>query len=196
MNNVPYTVEVLDKLRWNAHLGKHKHFEAGNRGRSHHVKFGVPVVLINIALGSVLFAFLGDEGAFPQWAKWSGASLTLIAAGLGAVQTFFNFEKQYMEHRAVGNEYLGVARECERLLALYFDGLLPLHELSKDIGRINTEYAKVNARSEGLTVNPNEYAAALDMQKKKKDEQTSLLQRYAMSLSSKPSLQPTTAGND
>lgn len=184
MNKVPYTVEVLDKLRWNAHLGKHKHFQAGNRGRKHHVTFGVPVVLINIALGSVLFAFLGEDGVFPQWAKWSGATLTLIAAGLGAIQTFFNFEKQYIEHRAVGNEYLSIARECERLLALFFDGLLPLQELSQNIESINIEYAKVNTRSEGLTVSPNEYKVALEVQQKKKSEETSLLQRYSQTVSS------------
>lgn len=126
MNQVPYTVEVLDKLRWNAHLGKHKHFEAGSRGRRYHVWYGVPIVLINVVLGSVLFAFLGDDKAFPQWAKWSGAFLSLVAAAFGGIQTYFNFEKQYMEHRAVGNEYLGVARECERLLALYFDELIQL----------------------------------------------------------------------
>jgi hypothetical protein len=179
MTNVPFTVEVLDKLRWNAHLGKHKHFEAGNRGRRHHVSFGIPVVLINIALGSVLFAFLGEDGLFPQWAKWAGAALTLLAAGLGAIQTFFNFEKQYMEHRSVGNEYLGIARECERLLALYFDGLLSLQNLSANIEMINTEYAKVNSRSEGLTVSSKEYEAALRVQQKKKAEETSLLQRYS-----------------
>lgn len=185
MTSIPYTVEVLDKLRWNAHLGKHKHFEAGNRGRRHHVTFGVPVILINIALGSVLFAFLGDEGVFPQWGKWGGATLTLVAAGLGSVQTFFNFEKQYMEHRAVGNEYLGVARECERLLALYFDGLLSLQQLSESIERINAEYAKVNARAEGLTVSPKEFLAANKVQEKKRREETSLLQRYSEGLAKK-----------
>lgn len=183
MTNIPYTVEVLDKLRWNAHLGKHKHFEAGNRGRRHHVAFGTPVVLINIALGSVLFAFLGEDGVFPQWGKWGGAALTLLAAGLGAVQTFFNFEKQYMEHRAVANEYLGIARECERILALHFDGLLSLQQLSENIERINIEYAKVNSRSEGLTVSAEDYKAALAMQQQKKSDQTSLLQRYSQSLS-------------
>lgn len=194
MTSVPYTVEVLDKLRWNAHLGKHKHFEAGNRGRRHHVTFGVPVVLINIALGSVLFAFLGEDDVFPQWAKWGGAAFTLLAAGLGAIQTFFNFEKQYMEHRAVGNEYLGIARECERLLALFFDGLLPLQELSQNIERINVEYAKVNARSEGLTVSPKEYKAALATQEKKKSKETSLLQRFSQSMSSNPSFNGTPSG--
>ena len=184
MIGIPYTVEVLDKLRWNAHLGKHKHFEAGKQGRRNHVAFGIPGVLINIALGSTLFAFLGEEGVFPDWAKWSGAGLSLLAAGLGAIQTFFNFEKQYMEHRGVGNEYLGIARECERLLALHFDGLLDLKSLSESIEHINTEYAKVNARSEGLNVSPNEYRAALAIQEKKKSEEVSLLQRYSNAVKS------------
>lgn len=194
MTNIPYTVEVLDKLRWNAHLGKHKHFEAGNRGRRHHVAFGTPVVLINIALGSVLFAFLGEDAVFPQWGKWCGAALTLLAAGLGAVQTFFNFEKQYMEHRAVANEYLGIARECERILALHFDGLLSLQQLSENIERINIEYAKVNARSEGLTVSAKDYKAALSMQQQKKSDQTSLLQRYSQSSSNAHSNKPQSSG--
>lgn len=189
MSGVPYTVEVLDKLRWNAHLGKHKHFEAGARGRRHHVTYGVPIVLINVVLGSVLFAFLGEDKVFPQWAKWGGAVLSLVAAGLGGVQTFFNFEKQYMEHRAVGNEYLGIARECERVLALYFDGLLTLEALSQNIDRLNAKYAEVNSRAEALTVNEKEYKAALAVQEKKKAEETSLLQRYSQSIRSSISTQ-------
>ncbi|MGL6080270.1 SLATT domain-containing protein [Methyloversatilis discipulorum] len=184
MSGVPYTVEVLDKLRWNAHLGKHKHFEAGARGRTHHVSYGIPIILINVLLGSVLFAFLGDDKAFPQWAKWGGAVLSLIAAGLGGVQTFFNFEKQYMEHRAVGNEYLGIARECERVLALYFDGLLSLQALSHNIEHLNAKYAEVNTRAEALTVRATEYEAALAVQQRKKAEETSLLERYTQSISS------------
>lgn len=178
MTSVPYTVEVLDKLRWNAHLGKHKHFEAARVGRRNHVSFGVPVVLINVLLASVLFAFIGEDGVFPQWGKWAGASLTLLAAVLSAVQTFFNFEKEYMEHRAVANEYLGIARECERLLALHFDNLLPLTDLSSHIERINGEYGKINTRSEGLNISRDHYKEALKVQEKKRSTEQSLLERY------------------
>lgn len=191
MDEIPYTVEVLDKLRWNAHLGKHKHFEAASRGRRHHVRYGVPIVLINILLGSVLFAFLGVDDAFPQWAKWSGAFLSLVAAALGGIQTYFNFEKEYMEHRAVANEYLGIAREAERLLALYFDDLLALQMLSDHIERVNAKYAEVNSRAEALIVREEEYQAALAVQEKKKKNETSLLERYTKSASSKrPSSSP------
>lgn len=178
-NHVPFTVEVLDKLRWNAHLGKHKHFEAGNRGRKHHVWCGVPIVLINVALGSVMFTMLGNQQQIALSVAWGGAILSLAAAALGGIQTFFNFEKHSMEHRAVGNEYLAVARECERLLALHFDGLLPLQELSGSIERLNDAYSKVNARAEGLSVAPQEYARAVATQERKRAEETSLVQRYS-----------------
>ena len=178
-SSIPYTVEVLDKLRWNAHLGKHKHFEAGNRGRRFHVWCGVPIVLINVALGSVMFTMLGNEQRVAVGIAWSGALLSLAAAALGGIQTFFNFEKHCMEHRAVGNEYLSLARECERLLVLHFDGLLPLEELSKSIERLNEAYTKINARAEGLSVSARDFEHAMRTQQKKKAEEVSLLQRYS-----------------
>jgi hypothetical protein len=175
---LPFTVEVLDKLRWNAHLGKHKHFAAAGSGRKSHVWFGVPVIAINVVLGSTLFASLGTSG-IDSYVKWAGAVFALLAALLGSLQTFFNFEKLHVEHRAVGNEYLTIARECERLLALHLDGLLPLAELSTNIERVNLEYVKVNQRSEALTVSPKHFAAALKTQQKKKAEELSLVQRYS-----------------
>jgi hypothetical protein len=180
---VTYTVEVLDKLRWNAHLGKHKHFEAGSRGKKYHVYCGVPIVLINILLGSVMFSMLGESKEFLRLFAWSGAILSLVAAGLGGVQTFFNFEKQCIEHRAVANEYLSIARESERLLALHFDNLLSLEDLSKQIERLNDAYSKVNSRSEGLVVSSDDYKRALATQQKKKAEETSLVQRFTNGIS-------------
>jgi hypothetical protein len=177
---IPYTVEVLDKLRWNAHLGKHKHFEAGNRGRKHHVWWGVPVVLINIFVGSVMFSMLGSQQQIAATVAWVGAILSLLAATLGGIQTFFNFEKQSFEHRAVANEYLAIARECERLLALHFDGFLNLEELSKSIDLLNKSYEKVNSRAEGLTVSAKDFARAKAVQEAKKAEE-SLVQRFAKS---------------
>lgn len=59
MESIPYTVDVIEKLRWNSHLGKHSHFYASQEGRSLHIWCGIPVVGINLILGSVFFAFLG-----------------------------------------------------------------------------------------------------------------------------------------
>lgn len=173
MKPVPYTVEVIEKLRWNSHLGKHSHFYASQKGRNLHILCGIPIVVINLILGSVFFALLGAD--LPSWSKWVGAILALTAAMLGGVQTFFNFKKSYEGHREIGNEYLAVARECERLIALYFDRILDLEHLSNEIETLNNRYSSINQRAEEYVVSEKAYKKALATQNKKAVKEPSLV---------------------
>ncbi|MBB3059487.1 SLATT domain-containing protein [Microbulbifer rhizosphaerae] len=175
MANIPNTVEVLEKLRWNAHLCKHSHFRASMRGRNMHVLCGVPIVVINLFLGSLFFSLINAE--LPDWTKWTGAGLALITALLGGVQTFFNFKKNYEGHREMGNEYLAIARECERLIALYFDGILDLNHLSRKIEELNERYSNINQRAEEYIVADQVYRRALQVQQKKAQLEPSLVQQ-------------------
>lgn len=149
---------LVEHLCENAQLGKHGHFYASLRRRNLHVLCGVPVVVINLLLGSVFFALLQAE--LPDWGKWLGALLAVMAAMLGGIQTFFDFKKHCAGHREVGNDYLGLARECERLLALHADGLLSLQALASELPRLNAEYADINERAEDFIVSPREYELA------------------------------------
>jgi hypothetical protein len=175
METIPHTIEVLEKLRTNAHLGKHSHFFASQKGRHLHILCGIPIIVINLILGSVFFTLLGAE--LPDWSKWIGAILALAAALLGGIQTFFNFQKTYEGHREIGNEYLEVARECERLIALYFDGFLDLEHLSGKIESLNTEYAAINQRAEEYLISPKAYKQALQAQALKNQHEPSLVQK-------------------
>ncbi|WP_237066098.1 SLATT domain-containing protein [Microbulbifer guangxiensis] len=171
---IPNTVEVLDKLRWNAHLCKHSHFRASMRGRNLHVLCGVPIVVINLFLGSLFFSLINTE--LPDWTKWAGAALALLTALLGGIQTFFNFKRNYEGHREVGNEYLAIARECERLIALYFDGILDLEHLSMKIAELNTRYSEINQQAEEYIVSDRVYREALRVQNQKAEREPSLVQ--------------------
>ncbi len=175
MTSIPNTISVIEKLRWNSHLGKHSHFYASQKGRHLHILCGIPIVVINLALGSVFFALLGTE--LPDWSKWLGAVLALSAAMLGGVQTFFNFKKSYEGHREIGNEYLAVARECERLIALYFDEILDLAHLSNEIGNLNRQYSAINQRAEEYIVSEAAYKKALKSQNEKAAREPSLVQQ-------------------
>ncbi|WP_299587183.1 SLATT domain-containing protein [uncultured Microbulbifer sp.] len=175
MSKIPNTVAVLDKLRWNAHLCKHSHFRASMKGRNLHVLCGVPVVVVNLFLGSLFFSLINAE--LPDWTKWSGAALALLAALLGGVQTFFNFKKNYEGHRQVGNEYLAIARECERLIALYFDRILDLEHLSNKISELNTRYSEINQRAEEFIVSHKVYRQAIQVQNQKANREPSLVER-------------------
>ncbi|MAY14598.1 MAG: hypothetical protein CMI06_04585 [Oceanospirillaceae bacterium] len=155
---IPSTLKLIDSLRLNAQLGKNSHFYASLKRRNLHILCGVPVVIINLILGSVFFALLQAE--LPDWGKWLSAGLALLAAALGGVQTFFDFKKNCAGHREVGNDYLELARECERLLALYDDELMNLQQLAVELRRLNKEYAEINERAEMFIVTPREYEYA------------------------------------
>ncbi len=174
MNKIPYTIEVIEKLRWNAHLGKFSHFEASKSGRNYHVWVGLPIVVINILLGSLLFALMKDT--LPDWSKWVGGVFSLIAAMLGGIQTFFDFKGNYEGHRSMANQYLAIARECERIIALYFDGKLRLDELSDNIQVLNERYQKVNLEAEKYLIKDKDYKEALAKQNAKASKDPSLVQ--------------------
>jgi hypothetical protein len=175
VDKIPNTIDVIDKLRWNAHLGKHSHFFASKRGRHLHILYGVPIVLINFLLGSFLFTALGNE--LPKEIYWVGAMLAFIAAALGGVQTFFDFKKDYQGHRRIGNEYLSIAREAEGIIATYFDDLMELHQLTAEIASLNKRYSEINQMAEDFLVPDSAYRRALAVQTRKADKEPSLVER-------------------
>ena len=172
---IPHTLQLLDKLRRNAHLNKHSHFCASRLGQRRHVVFGLPAVIINLAIGSVFFAQMSSQ--LPAWSQGLGAMLALLAALLGGVQTFFNFRKNYEGHREMGNEYLAVARECERLISLYFDKLMNLEQLSAQINTLNSRYATITQRAESYIVTNKVYRKALAEQQEKSRLAPSLVEQ-------------------
>ena len=177
---IPYTLEVMEKLRLNAHLVKRCHFEASKRRTHYHVLCGLPIIIFNLILGSVFFTQLSSE--LPQWCQWLGAVLALIAALLGGIQTFFNFKGSYEGHREMGNQYLAVARECERLIALFFDGQLSLETLSEKVETLNERYASINCQAEAFAVSDRDYRNALRQQHEKLAREPSQVMRRQQAL--------------
>jgi hypothetical protein len=164
-SNTPQTLILLNKLRENSHLGKHKHFAAADRYRYYNTYVGAPAIIINIVLGSVFVANLSEQISTPL--KWIGAFLALVAAMLSGLQTFFNLQKSFESHRKVANRYLGVARECERLICLFEDDQIKLSDLAEKIEEMNKCYNDVNSDAEEFPTNSSDYRKAQEIQRKK-----------------------------
>ena len=159
MTSHPQTVAVLDELRRNCYLGKHRHFLASSRTNKFHIWFGLPGIIISVVLGSTFFVLISKE--IPVEAKWAAAFAGLVAAVLGAIQTFFNFQKISESHRTIANQYLGIQRDCEQLIARYCDELLPLADLAESLSDLNARYCEVAKSAESLRTNKDDYARAL-----------------------------------
>jgi hypothetical protein len=191
MSQHPHTLEVLDSLRKNSYLGKHRHFSASSRTNRLHIWFGMPGVIISVVLGSTFFVLISKE--IPVEAKWAAAFAGLVGAVLGAVQTFFNFQKISESHRTVANQYLGIQRDCEQLIASYCDRLIALQPLAEKLSELNLRYQEVNKAAEALRTNERDYAYALQNLKELEagDVERGILLHRALSQNADRALQGT-----
>ena len=151
-------VREVKKLRAGVTYEKKKHFNAGDRKERLHYWIGIPVVIINVLLGSLLVGVLSESSPF--WAKWITAVFALLAAGLSAVSTFLNLRKDIEGHRRLGNRYLELSRRCSRALAKYKDELLDGKELTEILSRLSDRRYEVDRDSESYSTNKTDYKIA------------------------------------
>jgi len=152
-------VPALRELYEDAKIGKNKHFSAGDRHLRYHFLVGVPLVLLNVGIGSMLVK-LADWPA-SGWVKQSVAVAAFIAACLGAVQTLFNFNKSAEGHRGIANRYLRISRRCKHLFLQNRDLPLVPEELWRNIGRLRKAYERVNEDAEAFPTRAADLTNAL-----------------------------------
>jgi hypothetical protein len=160
-SNPKQVVDVLDDLRKNSKLGKHKHFAAADRYWFYNSFCGVTVTIINLVLGYLFFAEIFGLHIL-------GAFLALYAAILSALQTFFNFQKVFEAHRRIGNKYLELASKCKHLKAKWSDGLIQLPELSDKIEELNKEYYDINENAQEFPTRKSDFKEAKQIEEEKK----------------------------
>lgn len=182
MKQLPEILCNFEELRKNSRLNKHQHFSAAERVHRQNILCGVPVVLTNVFLGSVLFISLSE--AVPDATIWLGGFLALGAAFCSGLQTFFNFEKMYEGHRKIANRYLQIQRNCEIAKSEFIDNIIDEVKLSCILRVILDEYNAANCEAEAYHTGKTEYKRALDYDKKKcqEDEQNIIRKRLEASV--------------
>lgn len=157
----PETVGVLDTLRKNSFLGKHRHFSASNRCNLLHVWLGVLAIIISLFLGSAFVVIITSE--IPIKAKWACSFLAVVTAVIGVIQTFLGFQGKSMSHMSVANRYLELQRECERILGGYCDGMISVDAVSQTVVELKTRYNAILASADVLRTSKRDYTHALRM---------------------------------
>lgn len=152
-------ISLLDELRTDAKLGKSKHFNASRRKMGLHNWVGIPVVLINVFIGTVIVALLSD-GTANKWVSIGSAILAFAAASLSALQTFFNFHKAAEGHSSVGNRYLGISRQCKKIIRKHQDIPYTAENLWKEAEIIQSEYLAINTEAEAFPTNDKDLSKA------------------------------------
>lgn len=187
--SVDGALALIEELRVDAKLGKGKHFAASDRKLLWHRLCGVPVILANLFVGIVLLNLQGQasSAAAPLPALSASAPvathdatatgalraflssdalallsvvLAFSAASLSGVQTFFNFYKSFEGHRAIGNRYTHLSRQCKALQQKHRDLPFDAKSFWEHYDKLITEYNQINIDGEAFPTSSSDLKKA------------------------------------
>jgi conflict system pore-forming effector with SLATT domain len=103
--------------RENARTTSKAQYDAANTADRRNYYIGLPAIVLGVVVSTSIFAALDSSPNSTE--KIIAGTLSLLAATLAAVQTFFNFSAKAKAHRAAGAQYGDIRRRCEFLLFQY-----------------------------------------------------------------------------
>ena len=155
------TTGRLSKMKVDSMFGKKKHFNAADRKQKYHHRCGVPVVIISVITGSVLFYIISNgSGAVCTFVKYVSAILAFIAALLSGLQTYFNFNQSAEGHRSIASRYLAAYKTADRIIAYISDGIVKEDEVVRRVECLAEEIKTINCDAEAFPTNAEDYDKA------------------------------------
>lgn len=101
-----------------------------------HYCLGFPSIILTTVVGSSIFASINTDSESNAY-KWGFGVLSIVAASLGAAQTFLRFAERAEAHRIAGVRYSALKREIE-----HFTVFVP-EDLDATISSIRAEWDKL-----------------------------------------------------
>lgn len=140
------TIKILDETINHCDFVATCHYIEAEDNKSRRIRYGVPSLVLNIIVGSVLVADIGK--IVPDAMKWIGAILALASSFLVGIQTFYGFDKAERGHRQLGNEFNRTSRALACLKAAFADKSLDAQEFAKRFELVMKEYEEVCKENE------------------------------------------------
>ncbi len=148
----------LKQIKVDALYGKKKHFNAADRKSKYNKYFTCPIIIIEIATGSVLFYIISND--IPDLFKYIAAGAALFAAILSGLQSFLDYPKKVEGHRNVGNRYLALYKESKGIEAAMIDQVLTNDIIFNKLENISKNINEINCDAEPFPANAKDYDKA------------------------------------
>lgn len=149
------SIMSLKKIKVDAMYGKKRHFNAADRINKYHEWVSYTSLFLNLFTFSALFFALTDGAT--NWIKYVPLVLSLIASFLGFIQITSNWSKSIEGHRRIGNRYLAVMKECDRLIGYWKDNILKQDEFKDAIEILSKRIDEINQNAEDFPTNLSDY---------------------------------------
>lgn len=153
-----YTEERIRRIKIDSLYGKKKHFNAADRKEKYHYWIGIPLIIINIMTGTLLFKTLTNNEI--EWVKYIPIWLAFISSFLSGFQTYFNFNKKVEGHRRIATRYLSIMKRADRLQAYIKDDIITNEILLKDVESMAKEVEAINTDAEQFPTSQADYSKA------------------------------------
>ena len=140
---------LLDEWRRRAWAAQSAHYRKATKLSRRHVALGVPVVVLSTVVGTSLFATINEEQlALPV--RLVVGSVSVVAAVLAAVQTFFRFAQRSDRHVLAADWYAAIRRTIEETLAMprsaRDDARKIIDGLRKDLNAVSSQFPQIGQR--------------------------------------------------
>ena len=112
-------IELLEHRRKLAWAAQHAYYERGGVLGKLNYFIGVPVVIVTALAGSAIVVNQASDNPIPVWV----GLITVSAAVLASLQTFFRFGERAAFSAVAGNRYALLRRRIEDCLAFPPEGL-------------------------------------------------------------------------
>jgi hypothetical protein len=140
---------VLDEWHRRVWACQIAHYGRATRLRRGDVILGVPVVILSTVVGTSLFATLNEE-QLPLALRIVVGSVSVVAAVLAAIQTFFGFAKQADKHVLAADWYSALRRKVEEVRALprdfRGDARKVLDDIRREMNHIASQFPQIGER--------------------------------------------------
>jgi hypothetical protein len=111
-----------------AHKGRDRHDLAARRCETLRYAFGVPAIALSAAVGTSVFATLGQNPA--PFVQITVGLLSVASSVLISLQTFLDYAGRAERHRAAAARYKAMIRELEQVLTPETPATLPSAQMA------------------------------------------------------------------
>lgn len=113
------TEELLGDWYRRLRFAQFAHYEAAKAFDRMNYWLGIPVVVLSTFVGTSVFANIGK--VVDARIQISIGLISVIAATLASLQTFFRFSEKAEKHRIAASKYGALRREIEEIFAVHGD---------------------------------------------------------------------------
>ena len=109
---------TAEDYRHYAQKKSNAHYRMSERAKSRHNTLGIPVTVLTAIVGTAIFATINSPTQ-NFWIQVAAGLLSLTAAVLAALQTFFNFSDVAAQHKDAAASYEAVRHQLDWFLLSY-----------------------------------------------------------------------------